>query len=45
MNVLQVIHCYPMRFNAGAEVYTQALSHGLARHLVRSLTRREDPVA
>ncbi|MBM7117107.1 glycosyltransferase [Archangium primigenium] len=44
MRVLQVIHGYPMRFNAGSEVYTQALSQGLAeRHEVHVFTRYEDP--
>lgn len=44
MRILQVIHGYPMRFNAGSEVYTQALAHGLAsRHTVQVFTRREDP--
>ncbi|WP_375755782.1 glycosyltransferase [Corallococcus exercitus] len=44
MRVLQVIHGYPMRFNAGSEVYTQALSQGLSsRHEVQVFTRREDP--
>ncbi|HLM45065.1 MAG TPA: glycosyltransferase, partial [Myxococcaceae bacterium] len=46
MRILQVIHGYPMRFNAGSEVYTQALSQGLAdRHEVRVFTRHEDPFA
>jgi len=44
MRILQVIHGYPMRFNAGSEVYTQALSQALAaRHDVRVFTRQEDP--
>jgi predicted dithiol-disulfide oxidoreductase (DUF899 family) len=44
MRILQVIHGYPMRFNAGSEVYTQALAQGLAdRHTVRVFTRHEDP--
>jgi hypothetical protein len=44
MRVLLVIHGYPMRFNAGSEVYTQTLSRGLAdRHEVRVFTRQEDP--
>ena len=30
MRVLQVIHGYPMRYNAGSEVYTQGLSQVLA---------------
>ncbi len=45
MKVLQVIHGYPMRYNAGSEVYTQTLSHGLAArgHEVHVFTREEDP--
>jgi glycosyltransferase involved in cell wall biosynthesis/MoaA/NifB/PqqE/SkfB family radical SAM enzyme len=44
MRILQVIHGYPMRFNAGSEVYTQSLAQGLAeRHQVHIFTRREDP--
>lgn len=44
MKILQVIHGYPMRFNAGSEVYTQALAQALAdRHDVRVFTRQEDP--
>lgn len=44
MNVLQVIHGYPMRYNAGSEVYTQTLAHGLAaRHEVHVFTREENP--
>ncbi len=46
MRVLQVIHGYPMRYNAGSEVYTQALSQALAaRHEVHVFTRVEDPFA
>ncbi len=46
MRILQVIHGYPMRFNAGSEVYTQALAQGLAeRHEVHVFTRYEDPFA
>ena len=46
MKILQVIHGYPMRYNAGSEVYTQTLCHGLApRHEVHVLTREEDPFA
>jgi len=44
MKVLLVIHGYPMRYNAGSEVYTQTLAHGLAaRHEVQVFTRFEDP--
>ncbi|MBM4367833.1 MAG: NAD(P)-dependent oxidoreductase, partial [Deltaproteobacteria bacterium] len=32
MKILQVIHGYPMRYNAGSEVYTQTLAQGLAAH-------------
>ena len=46
MRVLQVIHGYPMRYNAGSEVYTQALAQALAaRHEVHVFTRVEDPFA
>lgn len=46
MRILQVIHGYPMRYNAGSEVYTQTLSHGLARrHEVHVFTRVEDSFA
>ena len=44
MKILQVIHGYPMRYNAGSEVYTQTLCHELAkRHEVHVFTREEDP--
>ena len=43
MRILQVIHGYPMRYNAGSEVYTQALCHELAEsHEVHVFTREED---
>ncbi|MBK8940207.1 MAG: glycosyltransferase [Polyangiaceae bacterium] len=46
MKVLQVIHGYPTRYNAGSEVYTQTLCHGLAeRHEVHVFTREEDAFA
>jgi glycosyltransferase involved in cell wall biosynthesis/MoaA/NifB/PqqE/SkfB family radical SAM enzyme len=46
MKILQVIHGYPMRYNAGSEVYTQTLSHGLAaQHEVHVFTREEDSFA
>lgn len=46
MKVLKVIHGYPMRYNAGSEVYSQALCQGLAaRHQVHVFTREEDPFA
>ncbi|MBK8259576.1 MAG: glycosyltransferase [Polyangiaceae bacterium] len=46
MKVLQVIHGYPMRYNAGSEVYTQTLCHGLAdRHEVHVFTREENSLA
>jgi glycosyltransferase involved in cell wall biosynthesis/MoaA/NifB/PqqE/SkfB family radical SAM enzyme len=46
MKVLQVIHGYPMRYNAGSEVYTQTLCHCLAdRHEVHVFTREEDSFA
>jgi glycosyltransferase involved in cell wall biosynthesis/MoaA/NifB/PqqE/SkfB family radical SAM enzyme len=46
VKVLQVIHGYPMRYNAGSEVYTQTLAQALAaRHDVQVFTREEDPFA
>ena len=46
MRILQVIHGYPMRFNAGSEVYTQSLAQALAgRHQVQVFTRQEDAFA
>ena len=43
MKVLQVIHGYPMRYNAGSEVYTQGLCQALAdRHEVHVFTRQEN---
>lgn len=45
MIILKVIHGYPMRYNAGSEVYSQTLCHGLADrgHDVHVFTREEDP--
>lgn len=41
-----IIHGYPMRHNAGSEVYTQAVARALSdRHDVRVFTRREDVFA
>ena len=47
MRVLKVIHGYPMRYNAGSEVYSQILCHALAErgHDVHVFTREEDPFA
>ena len=46
MKILQVIHGYPMRYNAGSEVYTQTLCQELAaRHEIHVFTREEDPFA
>ena len=43
LKVLQVIHGYPMRYNAGSEVYTQGLAQALAeRHEVHVFTRQEN---
>ncbi len=43
MKILQVIHGYPMRYNAGSEVYTQGLAQALAdRHEVRIFARQEN---
>lgn len=44
MKILQVIHGYPMRYNAGSEVYTQGIASALAdKHEVHVFTRKEDP--
>lgn len=46
MKIVKVIHGYPMRYNAGSEVYSQALCHALAdRHDVSVFTREEDSFA
>lgn len=47
MRILKVIHGYPMRYNAGSEVYSQTLCQGLAerRHEVHVFTREEDAFA
>ena len=46
MKVLHVIHGYPMRYNAGSEVYTQMLCQGLAsKHEVHVFTRQENLIA
>ena len=43
MRVLKVIHGYPMRYNAGSEVYSQTLCHALAQqHDVHVFTRQEN---
>ena len=44
MKIVKVIHGYPMRYNAGSEVYSQMLCQGLAdTHEVHVFTREEDP--
>ncbi len=46
MKILKVIHGYPPRYNAGSEIYSQTLCHGLAnRHEVHVFTREEDSFA
>jgi len=46
MKILKVIHGYPMRYNAGSEVYSRTLCHSLAsRHEVHVFTREENPYA
>ena len=43
MILLLVIHGYPMRYNAGSEVYTQQLAHELSKyHEVHVFTREEN---
>ncbi|MCB1119541.1 MAG: glycosyltransferase, partial [Chlamydiia bacterium] len=44
MKILKVIHGYPIRYNAGSEVYTQTLCHELVkRHDVCVFSRIENP--
>ncbi|MFY7698271.1 MAG: glycosyltransferase [Legionella sp.] len=46
MRILKIIHGYPPLYNAGSEVYSQMLCHGLAnKHQVDVLTREENPFA
>ena len=47
MRIVKVIHGYPMRYNAGSEVYSQTLCHGLVArgHEVHVFTREEDSFA
>jgi len=43
MKIIKVIHGYPMRYNAGSEVYSQMLCQYLAKeHDVHVFTRKED---
>ena len=43
MKILLVIHGYPMRYNAGSEVYTQALAQALAaRHEIHVFSRQQN---
>lgn len=44
MHILKIIHGYPMRYNAGSEVYSQSICHALSQqHQVSIFTREEDP--
>ena len=44
MKILKVIHGYPLRYNAGSEVYSQTLCQALADdHEVHVFTREENP--
>lgn len=44
MKILKVIHGYPMRYNAGSEVYSQTLCQALAdHHEIHVFTRMENP--
>lgn len=46
MKILKVIHGYPPLYNAGSEVYSQMLCHGLSKnHEVHVFTREENPFA
>lgn len=44
MKILKVIHGYPMRYNAGSEVYSQTLCRALAdeKHKIEIFTREEN---
>jgi len=44
MKIMKVIHGYPMRYNAGSEVYSQTLCHGLVKrgHTVDVFCREEN---
>jgi len=44
MKIVKVIHGYPMLYNAGSEVYSQTICHGLSQqgHEVHVFTREED---
>jgi len=45
VKILKVIHGYPMLYNAGSEVYSQTICHGLVKsgHEVHVFSREEDP--
>ena len=46
MKILKVIHGYPPLYNAGSEVYSQILCHGLDKdHEVHVFSREENPFA
>jgi len=47
MRIVKVIHGYPMRYNAGSEVYSQTLCQGLVArgHEVHVFTREENSFA
>ena len=43
MKIMLVIHGYPMRYNAGSEVYTQVLAQALAeRHDIQVFSRQQN---
>ena len=45
MRILEIIHGYPPRYNAGSEIYTQMVSNALSEqgHNVAVFCREEDP--
>jgi glycosyltransferase involved in cell wall biosynthesis len=44
MHILKIIHGYPLRYNAGSEVYSQSICHELSqRQRVSIFTREENP--
>ena len=44
MHILKIIHGYPLRYNAGSEVYSQSICNELSQqHRVSIFTREENP--
>ncbi len=44
MHILKIIHGYPLRYNAGSEVYSQSICNELSKnHRISIFSREEDP--